>query len=79
MVFVKGKARIRDEETGEVYEISADQIVFDASDGEERSMGPETTYSAVVHHPQLVRYLREYPVGAGLAAFKHVDKDEISS
>lgn len=42
-------------------------------------MGPETTYSAVVHHPQLVRYLWEYPVGAGLAAFKHVDKDEISS
>jgi len=67
MVFVKGKARIRDEETGEVYEISADQIVFDASDGEERSMGPETTYSAVVHHPQLgqlVWYLWEYPLGA---------------
>ena len=67
MVFVRGKARIRHAETGEVYEIDADQIVFDASDGQERSMGPETTYSAVVHHPQLGRlvwYLWEYPMGA---------------
>lgn len=67
MVFVNGKARIRHSETGEVYEIGADQLIFDASDGEERSMGPEIAYSAVVHHPQLgqlVWYLWEYPVGA---------------
>ncbi|OZB18871.1 MAG: hypothetical protein B7X53_02025 [Hyphomonas sp. 34-62-18] len=67
MVFVRGKARIRHAETGEVHEIDADELVFDASEGEERSMGPETTYSAVVHHPQLgqlVWYLWEYPVGA---------------
>lgn len=67
MVFVKGIARIRHAETGEVYEIDADQIAFDAGNSEERSMGPETTYSAVLHHPQLgqlVWYLWEYPVGA---------------
>lgn len=67
MVFVKGKARIRHAESGEVYEIYADMLDFDSVAGEERGMGPETTHSAVVHHPQLgqlVWYLWEYPMGA---------------
>ena len=66
MVYVRGKARIRDAETAEIYEIGADQIDFEAVGGHERGMGPETTYSAIVDHPQLgqlVWNLWEYPLG----------------
>ena len=67
MVHVHGKARIRHAETGEVYEITPDMIDFQSVGSEERSMGAETTYSAVVDHPQLgqlVWSIWEYPEGA---------------
>lgn len=67
MVHVQGKARIRHVETAEIYEIGADQIDFAEMSSDERSMGPETVYSAMVDHPQLgqlVWDLWEYPVGA---------------
>ena len=67
MVYVQGTARIRHAETAEIYEIDADQIDFEAVASDERGMGPETTYSAVVVHPQLGQLLWnlwEYPVGA---------------
>ena len=67
MVYVRGKARIRHSETGEIYEIGADQIEFHEMGRNERNMGPETTYSAILHHPQLgqiVWNLWEYPIGA---------------
>ena len=67
MVHVRGKARIRHAETGEIYEIDADQIEFVEIGSDERAMGPETAYSAIVDHPQLgqlVWDLWEYPVGA---------------
>ena len=67
MVYVRGKARIRHSETGEIYEIYTDQIEFHEIGQDERGMGPETTYSAILHHPQLgqlVWYLWEYPIGA---------------
>ena len=67
MVYVQGTARIRHAGTGETYEIDADQIDFEAVASDERGMGPETMYSAVVQHPQLgqlVWDLWEYPVGA---------------
>lgn len=67
MVYVRGKVRIRHAESEEIHEISADQIEFDAVGSDERGMGPETTYSAVVRHPalgQLLWTLWEYPVGA---------------
>ena len=67
MVYVQGKARIRHAETAVIYEIDADQIDFEAVASDERGMGPETTYSAVVLHPQLGQLLWnlwEYPVGA---------------
>ena len=66
MIYVRGKARIRHSVTGQTYEIGSDQIDFDAVDGRERSMGPETEYSATVDHPQLGQLawsLWEYPVG----------------
>ena len=67
MVHVRGKARIRHAVTAVVYEVDADLIDFEAVESHERGMGPETTHSAVVHHPQLgqlVWELWEYPVGA---------------
>ena len=67
MVYVQGTARIRHAETAQIHEIDADQIDFEAVASDERGMGPETTYSAVVHHPQLGRLLWnlwEYPIGA---------------
>ncbi|MEQ9518550.1 MAG: hypothetical protein RLN89_03825 [Parvibaculum sp.] len=67
MVHVHGKARIRHAETGEVFEITPDMIDFQSVGSEERSMGAETTYSAVVDHPQLgqlIWSIWEYPEGA---------------
>lgn len=66
MVYVRGRARIRHDETAEIYEIGADQIDFEAVGSHERGMGPETAYSATVDHPQLGQLLWnlwEYPVG----------------
>ena len=66
MIYVRGKARIRHAETAEIYEIDADQIEFETVASDERGMGPQTTYSAVVDHPelgQLVWDLWEYPMG----------------
>ena len=67
MVYVRGKARIRHADTAEIYEIGPDQIDFAVIGSNERNMGPETVYSAVVDHPQLgqlVWDLWEYPIGA---------------
>lgn len=67
MVYAAGTARIKHAETGEIYEIDADMLDFNSVASEERSMGPETMYSAVLHHPQLgqlVWSIWEYPVGA---------------
>ena len=67
MVYVDGTARIRHAESAKVYEIDADMLDFESVSSEERSMGPETAYSAVVEHPelgQLIWSIWEYPVGA---------------
>ena len=67
MVYVRGKVRVRHADSGEIHEIGADEIEFDAVASDERRMGPETTYSAVVHHPELGQLcwnLWEYPIGA---------------
>lgn len=62
-----GKALIKHEKTGQIYEIESDLLDFEVVGTDERNMGPETTYSAVLHHPelgQLVWSLWEYPIGA---------------
>lgn len=67
MVKAIGTARIRHAQTGEVYEISADMISFDASEPYEREMGPEVEHFATLHHPalgDLVWSVWEYPIGA---------------
>ncbi|WP_244438071.1 hypothetical protein [Afipia birgiae] len=65
-VYCKGTARIRHGATGEIYEIESDELDWDAVGGDERQMGPEIHYEAVVEHPQLGELtwgLWEYPVG----------------
>jgi hypothetical protein len=53
--------------TGEIYEIEASELDWDAYDGDERDMGPETFYAASVEHPELGTLtweVVEYPAGA---------------
>lgn len=62
-----GTARIRHKDTGEIFDVEADELEWEAVGGSERQMGPETEYAAEVHHPdlgELVWKLWEYPVGA---------------
>jgi len=66
-IHTSGTARIRHRDTGEIFEIGADELDWDAVGSEERSMGPETTYMAAVDHPELGQIswtLWEYPMGA---------------
>jgi len=62
----KGTARIKHKVTGVIYDVEWDELGWDAVGGEERQMGPETHYEAVVEHPELGLLswsLWEYPVG----------------
>ncbi len=66
-VYCKGTARIRHSATGHIYEIRSDELDWDAVGGDERQMGPETHYEAVLEHPELGSLswgLWEYPIGA---------------
>ena len=65
-IYSRGIARIRHKTTGDVFEIEADELEWEAVGSEERQMGPENSYAAVVDHPelgQLTWSLWEYPVG----------------
>jgi hypothetical protein len=65
-IYCSGTAQIRHKTTGVVYSIESDELDWDAVGGDERQMGPEIHYEAVLDHPAL-GYLRwslwEYPVG----------------
>lgn len=65
-IYSRGLARIRHSDTGDIFEIAADELEWEAVGSEERQMGPENVYAAVVDHPelgQLVWSLWEYPIG----------------
>lgn len=65
-IYCKGKARIRHHETKRIYEIESEELDWEAVDGDERQMGPEIHYEAVVDHPELGMLtwgIWEYPVG----------------
>lgn len=65
-VYCSGVARIRHKATGEIHEIDSDELDWDAVGGDERQMGPEIHYEAVLEHPELGELtwgLWEYPVG----------------
>ena len=62
-----GTAEIQHANTGKIYFIDSDEIEFEVTGTDDRQMGPETFYSAVVEHPELgaLRWLLvEYPIGA---------------
>ena len=52
-IYCSGNARIRHRETGEIHEIECSELDWDAVGGDERDMGPEIQYEAVVDHPEL--------------------------
>ena len=56
-IYCRGKARIRHRETGQIYEIESEELDWDVVDVDERQMGSELHYEAVVDHPEL-----PYPV-----------------
>jgi hypothetical protein len=65
-VYCKGTARIRHSVTNEIHEIEYKELDWDAVGGDERQMGPEVHYQAVLEHPDLGTLswsLWEYPVG----------------
>lgn len=65
-VYCSGAARIRHRVTGEIHEIESDELNWDAVGGDERQMGPETHYEAVLEHPELGELtwgIWEYPLG----------------
>ena len=52
-VYCQRTARIRHSATGNIYEIESDELDWDAVSGDERQMGPEIHYEAMVDHPEL--------------------------
>jgi hypothetical protein len=65
-IYCRGTARIRHRVTGEVHEIGREELDWDAVGSDERQMGSEVHYQAVLEHPDLGALnwsLWEYPVG----------------
>lgn len=65
-IYCRGTAQIRHRETGEIHEIESDELDWDAVVGDERQMGSEIHYEAVIDHPELGELswgLWEYPIG----------------
>lgn len=65
-IYCRGTARIRHAETGAVYEIDGNELYWDAVDSNERQMGSETHFEAMIEHPELGTVtwaLWEYPEG----------------
>jgi hypothetical protein len=64
--YCRGTARIRHSATGDIYEIESDELDWGAISSDERQMGPEIHYEAMVDHPELGKLtwsLWEYPAG----------------
>jgi hypothetical protein len=65
-IYCSDAAQIRHKTTGVVYSIESDELNWDVVGHDERQMGPETHYEAVLDHPALGHLswsLWEYPVG----------------
>jgi hypothetical protein len=63
--YCTGTARIKHKASGVIHEIACDELDWQSS-SDERQMGPETCYEAMVEHPQLGALswsLWEYPTG----------------
>lgn len=67
MVQASGTAVIQHRDSGEIYEISADDLLLESVSSHERDMGPEVLWVARIDHPELGDLewsITEYPVGA---------------
>ncbi len=79
-VYCKGVARIRHASTGQIFEVESYELDWDAVGGDERQMGPEIHYEAVVDHPELGDLtwgLWEYPIGIENHHITDVGKHEL--
>lgn len=79
-IYCRGTARIRHRDTGVVYEIEGDELDWDAVGGDEKGMGPENLYEAVLDHPELGKLtwgLSEYPIGAENYPYGNVSGHEL--
>lgn len=73
-IYCRGKARIRHAETGVVYEIVGSELDWNAVDSDERQMGSETHFEAMIEHRELGTVtwgLWEYP--EGVENYKNTD------
>ena len=64
--YARETAMIKHKETQRNFEIEAGQLDWVATHSNERQMGPEVHYEAVVEHPELGRLIWgvwEYPAG----------------
>ena len=65
-VVCDGLARLPTRVTGAIYEVSQEELDWDAVGSDERDMGPEIHHEAIIDHPdlgQLTWSLWEYPEG----------------
>lgn len=72
--YARGSALIEHHKTGEQFEIHHDELDWEPLGGEERGMGVENIYEALIEHDELgeLRWtISEYPVGA--ESFKSTD------
>ena len=75
-----GAAVIRHRQTGAIYTVDATELDWDQVGGDERQMGTELHYEAVVEHPQLGTLtwgLWEYPIGIENHHLTHVNGHEL--
>lgn len=67
MIQTSGTAVIEHRDSGEIYEISSDDLQFEDVSTHERDMGPEILWTARIDHPELGELewsVTEYPAGA---------------
>jgi hypothetical protein len=65
-VHCRGTARFRHKTTSSIHEVESDELDWEVVGSDERQMGPEIHYEAVVEYPELGRLtwsLWEYPQG----------------
>ena len=67
IIYARGTAIIEHHDSGEQFEIFDDELDWEPVGGDDRGMGPETIYEALIEHDDLgdLRWtISEYPAGA---------------
>ena len=79
-IYCRGTAKIRHAGTGAVHEINDDEIIWEEVGRNERPMGPEMTYEALLEHEELGSLtctVVEYPIGAENMTDCNVGKHQV--